>query len=248
MKRCVSKRAVKKIVPLVVVFLLVVSIPALFVGGGLTPHEVRSFASRFGVAAPLSLIIATALTNVIPPLAVTPFWIASILLFGGFGGFVISYVANLLGSSANFFISRLWGRPAVARVAGAGALRKIDKIPNIANPLAVFMLKFVGGAATDYISYASGLSKIKYLGYLIASALSILPMMVIGFIIIGNVSFESMSSTFKALGLFYTINYLSTLLLVPIGYLFFERPEIVKSEEKKFAKVFHIHLKKHKFS
>src|SRR3990172_7117552 len=217
MKRHNVRKKIIKIVPLVVFFLLIVSTPAIFIGSGLTVEEIRTFAGRFGMFAPVALVVSTSLTNVIPPLAATPFWIASVLLFGGFKGFLISYLANLLGSSVNFFISRFWGRPAVAKVAGGGALKEIDRLPNITNPFAVFALKLVGGAATDYISYASGLSRIKYLGYLVATALSILPMMVFGFLIIRNVNFESVSSTVGALGTFYLFNYLSTLLLVPVG-------------------------------
>lgn len=230
MKRYLNFSNFKKLLYILLFFGLMVSIPAVFLNSKFDVNTIQSLVKSSGVASPIIFIVITSLTNVIPPLAVTPFWIVSILLFGPIVGFLLSFIANLLGSSVNFFIAKLWGRPAVARIAGQDTLVEIDKLPNITNPFAVFVLKFVGGAATDYISYGSGLSRIKYLPYLIATSFSILPMMGFGFMIIKNITFTSITSTASALGLFYLINYLSTLLLIPASYLLFGRPGLLTKD------------------
>ncbi|OGM27706.1 hypothetical protein A3D00_00425 [Candidatus Woesebacteria bacterium RIFCSPHIGHO2_02_FULL_38_9] len=236
MKRYFSVKNLKRLLYLLLFFGLIISIPALFLNGKFDVNTIRVLVKKFGVLSPIIFIILSSLTNVIPPLAATPFWIASIILFGPIIGFLLSFVGNLLGSSINFFIAKIWGRSAIVRVAGQRTLTEIDKLPNITNPITVFVLKFVGGAATDYISYGSGLSRIKYFPYIVATSISILPMMGIGFMIIRNISLTSVTSTASALGLFYLINYLSTLLLIPVSYLFFEKPYAVGKEEKKIGR------------
>ncbi|OGM32942.1 hypothetical protein A2803_05100 [Candidatus Woesebacteria bacterium RIFCSPHIGHO2_01_FULL_44_21] len=226
-----KKKRLVKLVLLILFFLLLISTPALFLKEGFNSDNIRSFVTSFGILAPVVLIAVISSTNVIPPLAVTPFWIASIILFGSWMGFIYSFLGNLVGSSLNFYIAGIWGRPAVERLAGKSALTKIDKLPNITKPMTVFILKLVGGAATDYISYGSGLSKIKFKGYLLASGLSVLPMMIIGFSLIAKITLNSAVSTASALGIFYLINYTSTLLLVPTSMYLLSKERKLMLEE-----------------
>jgi uncharacterized membrane protein YdjX (TVP38/TMEM64 family) len=217
MSRFLSSKKLKKLLLVLVILILVVSTPALFLQKGLNVNNIKLFVSSFGILAPLIFIIITTSTNVIPPLAATPFWIAGVVLFGPILGFLYSYLANVLGSTINYYIAKIWGRPAVAKVAGQSALNQIDKLPNIDHAKTVFLLKLVGGAATDYISYGSGLSKVTIAHYLLGTAFAITPMMLVGFLIISKISFSSALSAASGLGLFYLVNYLTTLLLIPVS-------------------------------
>lgn len=223
MTKIFSSNKVKKLVIFVIIFALAVSTPAIFLQKGINVEAIKKFVTSFGIFAPLMFIAITTSTNVIPPLAATPFWIASVILFGPIPGFVYSYVANVLGSTVNYYIARIWGRPAVVKIAGKSALNRIDNLPNIDSAKTVFLLKLVGGAATDYISYGSGLSRVTIVHYLIGTCLSIAPMMIIGFIIISRISFSSAVSTLGGLGVFYIVDYSTTLLLVPMSVYLFKK-------------------------
>lgn len=139
---------------------------------------------------------------------------------------MLSYLANILGCSLNFLIARTWGRPAIKKLAGEMALRKIEQLPHISSAKVVFILKLVGSALTDYISYAVGLSRLAYSSYFIASAFAILPMMIFGFLLISNVELESVTSTISSIGFFYAINYATSLLVVPISLYISKKDKI----------------------
>lgn len=223
MSKWMSVKRLKKLILFVAIFALAVSTPAIFLQKGINVENIKKLVLSFGIFAPIIFIGMTTSTNVIPPLAATPFWIASVILFGPIPGFIYCYLANVLGSTINYYIARIWGRPAVIKMAGKAALTRIDKLPNIDSARTVFLLKLVGGAATDYISYGSGLSNISIYHYLLGTALSIAPMMVVGFVIISKISFNSAVSTLGGLGIFYSVNYATTLLLVPMSVYLFKR-------------------------
>ena len=144
------------------------------------------------------------------------FWIAGIVVFGPELAFGLSYVGHLIGHTANYFIAKKWGRPAVIKVAGKDSLTEIDKFAKVTKPFALFLIKLVGGAATDYISYAAGLARISYISHIVTTAFGILPMMLLGFWIISSVGDGNLLNAVATLGIFYVVNYSSTLLLIPI--------------------------------
>ncbi len=207
----------KKTLILLATFALLISIPALFVHSEAYAPQIQEFVAFFGIFAPLVFIILSALTNILPPLAVTPLWFISIVLFGPELGFVYSVAANLLGNTVSFYIARIWGRETVIRFAGNDALKHIQKLPALSDAKRVFILKFFGGAASDYISYAAGLSTIAFIPYLIATLFAVLPMMTLGFWLILRIPNRTFTSTASALGIFYAINYVTTFLLIPVS-------------------------------
>lgn len=198
-------------------FALLISIPALFVHSETYAPQIEAFVAFFGIFAPIVFIVLSALTNILPPLAVTPLWFISIVLFGPMLGFIYSVMGNLLGNTVSFYIARIWGQDAIVRLAGKDALKHIQKLPALSDAKKVFLLKFFGGAATDYISYATGLSKISFTPYIIATFFAIMPMMIFGFVLILSLPTRTFASTASALGVFYAINYATTLLLIPLS-------------------------------
>ena len=111
----------------VLILFIIVSLPAVYLNGRINIDDFKNYILSYGLMAPITFILATAVTNVIPPLAATVFWITGVILFGPFYGAVFSYVANIVGSTTNYIIAYVWGRPAVAKLAGEGSLKEIDK-------------------------------------------------------------------------------------------------------------------------
>lgn len=212
---------VKKLVKLgfwVLILFVLVSLPAIYLNGRITIDDFKNYILSFGLFAPLIFIVTTALTNVIPPLAATVFWITGVILFGPFYGAVFSYVANILGSTTNYIIAYIWGRPAVARLAGAGSLKEIDKYAKATRFLDLILLKMFSGAASDYVSYAAGLAKVPFWVHFSAVGYGIIPMMAIGFYLIYRGSGGNLYAAASSLSIFYAINYSTTLILIPLIY------------------------------
>lgn len=212
---------VKKLLKLgfwVLVLFVLVSLPAIYLNGRITIDDFKKYILSFGLFAPLIFVLATAVTNIIPPLAATVFWITGVVLFGPFYGAVFSYTANLVGSSANYIIAYIWGRPAVARLAGEGSLKEIDKYAKATRFGDLILLKMFSGAASDYVSYAAGLAKVPFWVHFSAVGYGIIPMMAIGFYLIYRGSGGNLYAAASSLGIFYAINYSTTLILVPLIY------------------------------
>ena len=211
----------KKILKLgfwVLALFVLVSLPAIYLNGRITINDFKNYILSFGLWAPIIFILATAVTNIIPPLAATVFWITGVVLFGPFYGAIFSYTANLLGSSTNYFIAFIWGRPAVIKLAGEGSLKEIDKYAKATRFIDLILLKMFSGAASDYVSYAAGLAKVPFWVHFSAVGYGIIPMMAIGFYLIYRGSGGNLYAAASFLGIFYVINYSTTLILVPLIY------------------------------
>lgn len=183
--------------------------------------ELKDWIGSFGILAPLIFIIITVSTNVIPPLAVTPLWFIGIALFDSPWNYVYIYFANLLGALANYLIARFLGRPVVERFVGKGTLKEVDRFVGISNKRTVFLLRVFGGALTDYISYAMGLSKLSFSLYLSSTALGFLPTMAAALWFIRRSVVESVTlqSVVTSFGWLYIVIYSTTLVVPLIVYL-----------------------------
>ena len=147
----------------------------------LTPHllqqklqsqMIQEWVARFGWGAPLVYILLNVATVVIPPLIITPFWLAGILLFPPFSAFLYIYSANLIGHSLNFYLARRWGRPLIIKLTGKRGLKQIDRFTGIRDWRTVLILRFLGSGASDYISYALGLTQLPFLLFFLITAFS----------------------------------------------------------------------------
>lgn len=172
----------------------------------------------FGALAPISFIVISAVSNIIPPIAITVFWLLGIILFGPVWGFIYSYIANLAGSCINYGITRVWGRRLIYKFAGQSGLDQINKYTKVTKPTDVLLLKTFSGAASDYISYAAGLGRLRFDTYLWTTALGSVPMMLLGFLLLYVGLKINLFTIAAAVAMFYTISYATTIFLVPLIY------------------------------
>jgi uncharacterized membrane protein YdjX (TVP38/TMEM64 family) len=130
-----------------------------------------------GPVAPLLYIVVRAATFIAAPLSSGPIQFAAGALFGLAPGLLYSLIGECLGGSANFWISRLLGKPVVQRLVGQAGMARIEKLyqqTGEAWTLAYARLFFF--AFYDFVSYAAGFTPVKYRTYLLITALvGILP-------------------------------------------------------------------------
>ncbi|KKT78335.1 MAG: hypothetical protein UX31_C0003G0061 [Candidatus Nomurabacteria bacterium GW2011_GWA1_46_11] len=145
-----------------------------FISNRLGTENIRQIVAGAGVFGPVIFIILLSLTYIIAPLSGTPFFFSGFALFGK--AFVIySYMAVLLGMTVNFWISRLWGRQVVTKLVGQENMKEIDAFTKNYGVKMLIFLRVAQGNLADFISYAYGLTNIKFVTYFLVSALTPIP-------------------------------------------------------------------------
>lgn len=199
-------RGKKKIILGVAIAILVVFLTYFFQKQSfqLDVERIKEFVRSLGIFGSLALIFLMVISIVFAPLAVFPFWVASLALYG-FGTTLISVIlANNLGAAINFWLARRFGQPLVIKLVGKKGIEKIDEIAETVGLQTLIIWRFLGGVGSDYLSYAAGLTLMKFKLYFLISFFATLPMVMLNLFIIH-----------KAL----TFNPLYFLVLIALGYI-----------------------------
>lgn len=162
----------KNSVPILLAIILFVAFYILSIS--LSQDDIRSFISNFGIMSPIVFIFVVLLTHIFAPLSGTPFTFVGFLLFGQWAILYIT-IARIISSFTNFFIAKKWGRPLISKLIGQGNFNKIDKLAQNYGLGLLFILRVFEGGSEDYISYAAGLTKIKFTPYIIVSLIGMIP-------------------------------------------------------------------------
>jgi len=137
--------------------------------------EFQDLVARLGFWGYLLVILYTVASHVFAPLSGAPAMAFSFSLYGLAIGLVLLYSASLLGATANFWISRFWGRKLVRKFAGKQTLAEVDEFTKVSGKKALWVSRLLGFAVFEVVSYAAGLTTIKFNDYLLITALGNLP-------------------------------------------------------------------------
>jgi uncharacterized membrane protein YdjX (TVP38/TMEM64 family) len=135
----------------------------------------RDYIVSFGLWAPVAscfLMVLQALVAPVPSFLIT---FANGLAFGVFWGWVLSVFGHVLAASVCFGISRALGRVPVEVLVGRTGLESADRWFARWGVYAVFAGRLLPGVAFDAISYAAGLTNMRYRNFLVATTLGIVP-------------------------------------------------------------------------
>ncbi len=135
----------------------------------------RDYIVSFGLWAPVAscfLMVLQALVAPVPSFLIT---FANGLAFGVFWGWMLSVFGHVLAASVCFGISRALGRVPVEVLVGKAGLESADRWFARWGVYAVFAGRLLPGVAFDAISYAAGLTNMRYRNFLVATTLGIVP-------------------------------------------------------------------------
>ncbi|MBW4466763.1 MAG: VTT domain-containing protein [Pegethrix bostrychoides GSE-TBD4-15B] len=136
-------------------------------------ENAQQLVRQSGHWAPVSFVILCAFSLIIAPLSGSSLFIAGGAIFGKQSGFLLSLLATVLGCSANFWISRKFGRNVVARLIGKASLAELDQLTGrVTGNRGIFYLTLLMPLSQDIVSYAAGLTPISYSRFAIALILS----------------------------------------------------------------------------
>ena len=135
----------------------------------------RDYILSYGLWAPVAscfLMVLQALVAPVPSFLIT---FANGLAFGVFWGWMLSLFGHVLAAAVCFWISRVLGRVPVEVLVGRTGLQSADRWFARWGLYAVFVGRLIPGVAFDVISYAAGLTRMRFRSFLIATALGIFP-------------------------------------------------------------------------
>ncbi|MDP3998622.1 MAG: VTT domain-containing protein, partial [bacterium] len=113
-------------------------------------------------------------TNVIAPLSGTPLIFTGFYAFGSTVVFLMT-IADFIASITNFWIAKRWGRSLVKKFVGQENIAKADRFTRSYGLLTLLLLRFFQGGVGDFISYAAGLTSMRFTPYLIISTAGMIP-------------------------------------------------------------------------
>src|SRR3712207_732785 len=135
----------------------------------------RDYIVSFGLWAPVascSLMVLQALVAPVPSFLIT---FANGLAFGVFWGWMLSLFGHVLAAAVCFGISRALGRVPVEVLVGKTGLESADRWFANWGIYAVFVARLIPGIAFDVISYAAGLTRMRFRNFIVATTLGIFP-------------------------------------------------------------------------
>jgi uncharacterized membrane protein YdjX (TVP38/TMEM64 family) len=135
----------------------------------------RDYILSFGLWAPVAscfLMVLQALVAPVPSFLIT---FANGLAFGVFWGWILSLFGHVLAAAVCFGISRSLGRVPVEVLVGRTGLQSADRWFARWGVYAVFVGRLIPGVAFDVISYAAGLTRMRFRNFIFATTLGIFP-------------------------------------------------------------------------
>jgi uncharacterized membrane protein YdjX (TVP38/TMEM64 family) len=153
----------------------------------LIPEETaRRFIVAAGPWGPLVVLLLFLSTYVIAPLNGSP------ILFAGYYAYGINVIflatlAGIISFVINFWIARNWGRDFIEKLVGARNIKKIDRLTENYGLVSLFFLRFLQGGLHDFVSYAAGITSMRFAPYMIVSLLAEIPGTALWYYIVSRV-------------------------------------------------------------
>lgn len=137
------------------------------------PEQIRDWAQRTGPWFPLAFFVAHALATVVVPRV--PFVLGAGLLFGPVTGVAVAIGATTVSALLAFLLVRVFGRGMVADRLTHRAVSAVDRRLARRGWLAVGSLRLISPIPFSLVSFCAGLSSVRLVPYLIATAVGVLP-------------------------------------------------------------------------
>ncbi|MCU0511041.1 MAG: VTT domain-containing protein [Anaerolineae bacterium] len=137
--------------------------------------RLQSLVQQAGPFAPLLYIFLKAFTYVFAPLTSGPIQLVSGTLFDNVWlGVLYTLIGETLGGSISFWIARRLGRPVVQRLTGVQSMAQIDHFyqTRMGGWRSLVIARLLLFAVWDFLSYAAGLSTVRYRTYVLVSLLA----------------------------------------------------------------------------
>lgn len=181
-----KKKTISKIVLIVIIVLTVVlyfAIPSFnatmnnFVSklGSLNLESVIELIRGYGAYAAVISFFLMILQSILSPIPALLITLSNAAVFGWWKGALLSFWSSMVGAALCFYIARTLGRDVVEKITTKTGLAKVDEFFERYGKNSILICRLLPFVSFDIVSYAAGLTPIKFLDFFIATGLGQLP-------------------------------------------------------------------------
>lgn len=182
-----AKRNLIKVIIVIAVISLYFFIPsikenvnqAVSILNNLDVDMLKKYILSFGMWAPTVSFILMILQSVIAPIPAFIITFANAGLFGWINGAILSWTSSMVGATLCFYIARFLGRDVVIKLTSNEGLNKVDKFFGKYGNYAILIARLLPFISFDIVSYAAGLTSMKFSAFFIATGIGQLPATII---------------------------------------------------------------------
>lgn len=143
-------------------------------------RSLRAYLLSFGIWAPTVSGLLMVFQSIIAPLPAFVITFTNGLLFGVWWGTLLSWSSAMAGAAACFYISQIFGRPVVEKLAGGSrSLDIADSFFKRHGRHAILVARLLPFVPFDPISYGAGLTSMGFWEFWIATGVGQLPATVV---------------------------------------------------------------------
>ena len=135
----------------------------------------RDFVANYGAYAAIVSFFLMILQSVAAPLPAFIITLANANLFGWVKGAVLSWSSAMAGAAICFYIARILGRDTAEKLTSKAGLNSIDKFFERYGTHSILIARLLPFISFDLVSYAAGLTSMKFLPFFVATGLGQLP-------------------------------------------------------------------------
>lgn len=195
------------------ILLWIMSVALNGLGVYLQQDKIKEAISAAGIFGPALYAFIYLLSVVVAPFPGFAAYIVAVGIYGVLKTVLFTYFLALIGATVNFVIARHLGRPIMRRLIGRRGERKVDRHAENFGVEVLILTRLFDGFLFEWISYAAGLTNMKFKTYILITAWSSIPYHII--LMIFSLRIHDLGKLFVTLS---AVNY--ALLGVPIIYFF----------------------------
>lgn len=131
----------------------------------------RSY-GKLAIVVSFTLMVLQSIAAPIPAFLIT---LSNAAIFGWWQGAILSWSSAMVGAALCFFLARVLGRDAVEKLTSKGAMESIDVFFERYGKYTILICRILPFVSFDFVSYAAGLTNMKFWSFFIATGLGQLP-------------------------------------------------------------------------
>lgn len=181
-----KKKKISKIVLISIILLVIVlyfAVPSFnatmnnFVSklGSLNLESVIELIRGYGAYAAVISFFLMILQSILSPIPALLITLSNAAIFGWWKGALLSFWSAMAGAALCFYIARTLGRDAVEKIVTKTGLDKVDEFFERYGKNSILICRLLPFVSFDIVSYAAGLTPIKFWDFFIATGLGQLP-------------------------------------------------------------------------
>jgi uncharacterized membrane protein YdjX (TVP38/TMEM64 family) len=117
--------------------------------------------------------------SILAPLPAFLITFANAAIFGWWQGAILSWTSSMAGAALCFYIAKILGRDVVEKLTSKIAMDSADRFFEKYGKYAIVICRLLPFVSFDFVSYAAGLTSMRFLPFVIATGIGQLPATVV---------------------------------------------------------------------